>query len=180
MLAVRDRVFAGLFGLCASSLALAGCVSAPATVQHEANRAGSLPTSAEIEANFPRWSAALATRDSDVVAALFAPNAVLSPTVSNQIRKTPGEIRAYFVDFLKLQPRPVLHERTVIVLDSNTALEAGVRSFDLNHDGADAWVAARYSFVWENDGQTWKVMHLHSSALPEPIDQRPTPLMPAG
>jgi len=49
---------------------------------------------------FGDWNDALATGDPDVVTNMYADDAVLLPTVSNQVRHNPAEIRDYFVAFL--------------------------------------------------------------------------------
>lgn len=59
------------------------------------------PTETEIAALFDQWNAALATGNPETVAALYAADAVLEPTVSNNVRSTPQEIREYFVDFCR-------------------------------------------------------------------------------
>jgi uncharacterized protein (TIGR02246 family) len=59
---------------------------------------------AEVAKQFDRWNAALQTGDPKKVAALYAPDGVLLPTVSNQVRTTPEEIENYFTTFLQLKP----------------------------------------------------------------------------
>ncbi len=59
---------------------------------------------AMIEAQFDRFNAAWATKNADTVAALFAPDAVLLPTLSDEERTTPAGIRKYFVHFLEKSP----------------------------------------------------------------------------
>lgn len=159
------------------ALALAACAPPAATptatpAQTAAIAPPALPSEAEVAANFDRWKAALATKDPKTVTALFAPNAVLEPTVSNDIRETPAEVEAYFVDFLKLSPAPTLNERKITVLDENTAMDTGIWTFDLVRNGKPEFVTARYSFVWEKIGADWKIQLLHSSLLPEPIKAR--------
>ena len=51
------------------------------------------PSEDEIARNFDRWAAALASKDPATVTALFAPNAILEPTVSNEVRTTPARAR---------------------------------------------------------------------------------------
>lgn len=155
-------------------LALSAC--APQTAKEAPEVAtAALPTEAEITANFDAWKAALATKDPKVVTALFSPDAVLEPTVSNQIRDTPEEVEAYFVDFLKKSPTPTINERYVRILDENTAIDAGLWTFALTTDGKTSDVTARYSFVWEKKDDAWKIQLLHSSVLPEPIVAAPAP-----
>lgn len=158
----------------AATLALGACAHAQISAPPDA--AQSAPTHAQVRANFDLWKAALATKDPKVVAALFAPDAILEPTVSNQIRDTPSEVEDYFVDFLKLSPTPTINERYIRVLDENTAIDAGIWTFDLVRDGKTSWVTARYSFVWEKINGVWKIQLLHSSAAPEPLTSKPLPL----
>ena len=130
----------------------------------------------EVAANFEGWKAALATKDPRTLASLFAPNAILEPTLSNQVRHTPAGVEAYFVNFLKLSPKPTINERHIEILDENTAIDAGIWTFDLVQDGKPTWVTARYSFVWEKIDGAWRIQMLHSSVMPEPIEARPAPL----
>lgn len=153
--------------------ALAACAPQAKAPETEAAAAPALPSEAEITANFDRWKAALATNDPAAVTALFSADAVLEPTVSNQIRDTPEEVQAYFVDFLKKSPVPTINERYVRVLDDNTAIDAGLWTFALTSDGKTSNVTARYSFVWEKENDAWKIKLLHSSVLPEPVTPAP-------
>ena len=54
----------------------------------------------EIKALFDEWNTALQTGDPKKVAALYENNAILLPTVSNQVRHNHPEIEDYFVHFL--------------------------------------------------------------------------------
>jgi uncharacterized protein (TIGR02246 family) len=128
----------------------------------------------EIAANFEAWKSALASKNPKHVAALFAPNAILQPTVSNDIRETPEAVESYFVDFLKLSPLPKINERHIRVLDDNTVIDSGIWTFDLVKDSKPTQVTARYCFVWEKTNGEWKIQLLHSSAMPEPMQQPPS------
>lgn len=174
------KTIALLISTGAAVLALTACTQtappSPPEKSQPVTDAVAAPNAGEAHANFERWKAALATKDPKQVAALFAANAVLEPTVSNEIRNTPAEIEAYFVDFLKLSPTPTINERHVVAIDENTLLDAGIWTFDLIRNGKLEWVAARYSFVWEKADDQWKIQLLHSSVLPEPVTTRPAPL----
>jgi uncharacterized protein (TIGR02246 family) len=148
----------------------AALASAQATTSNSAE--------AEVSANFEAWKNALASKNPKKVAALFAPDAILQPTVSNEIRNTPEEVESYFVDFLKLSPSPTINERHIRALDENTAIDSGVWTFDLVREGKSSWVTARYCFVWEKKDGEWKIQLLHSSAMPEPVKNRPAALAP--
>ena len=53
-------------------------------------------TKDDVIALFEEWNGALATLDPDTVTAMYAADAVLLPTVSNQVRHNHAEIRDYF------------------------------------------------------------------------------------
>lgn len=123
----------------------------------------------EIAALFDRWNAALATGDPAAVAGLYAPDGILEPTVSNQVRATPAAIQDYFTEFLKLKPQGVINYREIRVLDEDSALDAGVYTFSLTKDGQPTQVQARYTYVYEKIDGEWKIMNHHSSAMPEVV-----------
>ena len=58
----------------------------------------------EIAGLFDRWNSALQTGNVQSVVDLYAPGAVLQPTVSNQVRTTPDQIKDYFDHFMALKP----------------------------------------------------------------------------
>ena len=122
----------------------------------------------EIAALFDRWNASLATLDPDKMAALYAPDAVLLPTVSNKPRTNHEEIRDYFVHFLEKKPQGKIDFR-IIKIGCNIASDTGLYTFTL-HDtkGKAQKVSARYSFVYEYPNGQWLIEHHHSSAMPEP------------
>lgn len=122
----------------------------------------------EIAGLFDRWNNALKTGDAQSVTALYAPNAVLQPTVSNQVRSTPAEIKDYFDHFLPMKPVGQINYREIRQLGSNVAMDSGVYTFTLTEPtGKTKHVQARYTFVYEQiDGQ-WKILNHHSSAMPE-------------
>lgn len=128
------------------------------------------PTSAqerEIAGLFDRWNAALRTGNPRTVAALYAPDGVLLPTVSNEVRVGPQAIERYFVDFLKMRPQGTINYREIRMLDDDTALDTGVYTFALAPDGAGKSVQARYTYLYERIGGEWKIVNHHSSAMPE-------------
>ena len=119
----------------------------------------------EVKALFDRWNDSLKTHDPEVVAANYAPDAVLLPTVSNKPRTNHDEIKAYFVDFLKKDPQGTIDTRT-IKIGCNIAQDVGTYTFSLK---GGKKVAARYTYVYEYVGDKWLIAHHHSSAMPEVI-----------
>ncbi|WP_295470279.1 SgcJ/EcaC family oxidoreductase [uncultured Pseudomonas sp.] len=157
-------------------LALTLAVAAPlVTAAPEApyvyRTVASLPSDAkqrEIASLFERWNAALQTGDAAAVTQLYAADAVLQPTVSNQVRATPAQITDYFQHFLALKPVGRINYREIRQLGPDAAMDSGVYTFTLTDaDGKTRDVQARYTFLYEKvDGQ-WKILNHHSSAMPE-------------
>jgi uncharacterized protein (TIGR02246 family) len=122
----------------------------------------------EIAGLFDRWNSALQTGNVKSVVDLYAPGAVLQPTVSNQVRTTPEQITDYFDHFLMLKPVGQINYREIRQLGSNVAMDSGVYTFTLTEsDGKVRQVQARYTFVYEQVGGQWKILNHHSSAMPE-------------
>jgi uncharacterized protein (TIGR02246 family) len=139
---------------------------APAVVAPVARPA---PTEREIAVLFDLWNAALQTGSPELVASLYAPDAVLLPTVSNRVRTTRAEITDYFQHFLALQPRGHLNQSFIRILSPDMALNAGVYTFDVIRDGRPAQVTARYDFLYKRVNGRWLIADHHSSQMPEPI-----------
>lgn len=123
----------------------------------------------EIAGLFERWNGALQTGNAQAVVDLYASDAVLQPTVSNQVRTTPAQIKDYFEHFLALKPVGQINYREIRQLGRNVAMDSGVYTFTLTGaDGRSRQVQARYTFVYEQEGGQWKILNHHSSAMPEP------------
>jgi uncharacterized protein (TIGR02246 family) len=119
---------------------------------------------ADVLGLFDQWNTALSTLNPDTVTALYADNAVLLPTVSNQVRHNHEEIRDYFVGFLKKSPQGVVDEFNVNILSDTHATNSGVYTFTFG-DGSK--VSARFSYLYVASNDGWKILQHHSSAMPE-------------
>jgi len=137
-------------------------------VRHTAASAGTqIPTQRQIAALFDRWNATLATGDAHRVTDLYAPNAVLLPTVSARIRTNPAAIADYFEHFLESKPVARIQQRFINVLGPTSAVDTGLYQFTLtNKDGRKTIVNARYTFVYELIAGRWLITNHHSSTLP--------------
>ncbi|MGY6548116.1 MAG: SgcJ/EcaC family oxidoreductase [Roseinatronobacter sp.] len=121
----------------------------------------------EIANLFNTWNAALQSGDAAQVAALYAPDAILLPTLSKEVRQSPDAIEDYFEHFLKLQPRGAIISQNVSVYDP-IAINSGVYTFDTVIDGVIHHMLARFTFVYRktaDDG--WEIIEHHSSMMPE-------------
>lgn len=146
------------------ALGTVGTVAATAGPRHEAR-----PSKAQIAHLFDNWNRALQTRDSEKVAALYAKDAVLLPTVSNEVRANRVEIVDYFDHFLQNKPVGKKVRTIVDVLDSNSAIDTGVYEFTLTDKatGKKSVVKARYTYAYEKIGGKWLIVNHHSSKMPE-------------
>jgi uncharacterized protein (TIGR02246 family) len=125
------------------------------------------PAVKEIAALFHEWDAALATADPHRVADRYAPDAVLLPTLSNEVRTDRAGIVDYFTRFLECRPRGAILRSHVRVLRSTEAVDSGTYRFTLMKDGVIDHVDARFTFVYEKIDGTWLIVNHHSSAMPE-------------
>jgi uncharacterized protein (TIGR02246 family) len=115
---------------------------------------------------FNKWNDALKTGNPKTVAALYADDAVLLPTVSNLARTNLAEIEDYFSHFLEKKPVGKIVQRNV-KKGCNKLTDAGIYSFSLTDKTGTKDVPARYTFVYEFRNNGWKIVHHHSSVMPE-------------
>ncbi|UVJ45844.1 SgcJ/EcaC family oxidoreductase [Pseudomonas sp. LS1212] len=117
----------------------------------------------QVVALFERWNDTLKTGDAKQVAALYATDALLLPTVSKTPRLTFDEKVDYFQHFLKDRPVGSL-DTSHVQIDCNSAHHAGLYTFRFAASGKE--VKARYSFAYRWDGTQWLITSHHSSLLP--------------
>lgn len=116
-----------------------------------------------IAALFEEWNTALQTGEPKNVTALYESNAILLPTISNQVRHNHEEIEDYFIHFLAKGPKGVINESNIRTF-GNIAINSGIYTFTFS-DGDS--VQARFTYVYRWNGQRWLIVEHHSSALPE-------------
>jgi len=117
----------------------------------------------DITALFDEWNNALQTGDPEQVAALYATNAILLPTMSNLVRHNHEEIKDYFVHFLQKGPVGVIDESNVRTF-GQIAINSGIYTFSFKDKTS---VQARFTFVYRRDGERWLIVEHHSSRMPE-------------
>lgn len=151
----------------AAALALGAGACSTDTAQSPAAPTATAPTKQDIANQFGVWNSALATGNANKVADLYAPDAVLLPTVSNKVRTDRAGIVDYFEHFLAGKPSGQIEQEVIDILDHNTAVNTGVYRFTLTQNGTQQQVQARYTFVYEYQGGKWLIVNHHSSAMPE-------------
>jgi uncharacterized protein (TIGR02246 family) len=152
---------------CPTSQASPGLPQQPPALTQPLAPPPALPNQDQIAALFDQWNAALATGDPNKVADLYAPDAVLLPTLSNQIRTNRAEIVDYFTHFLESKPQGRIDRAVITVIDPQTAINTGIYTFELIKDGQLQDVQARYTFVYEKQNGNWLIVNHHSSKMPE-------------
>ncbi|MFJ2992456.1 SgcJ/EcaC family oxidoreductase [Pandoraea sp. NPDC087047] len=117
----------------------------------------------EIASLFDRWNTALASGDPAKVDANYAPDAVLLPTLSDEVRTTSKAREDYFTHFLEHKPTGKIDFRE-IKIGCNTAIDTGNYTFTFD-DGSK--VAARYTFTYSWHHGKWLITTHHSSQMPK-------------
>ena len=143
--------------------ALLGLTACATTTAQGAAR----PSSQEIAGLFDQWNTAL-KGDAQGVADLYAEDAVLLPTLSDDVRSNREEIKEYFVeDFLPKKPSGTITESHVRIIDEDTATHSGNYTFTvIDKKGAQTKVPARFTYVYEKIGGKWLITEHHSSVAP--------------
>lgn len=117
----------------------------------------------EILALFDQWNSALQTKNTKEIVKLYAHNAVLLPTISNDVCHNHQEMEAYFSNFLTQEPNGKIDEANITIFN-DIAMNSGIYTFSFK-DGNT--IQARFTFVYLWDGLCWKIIKHHSSQMPE-------------
>ncbi|MFC5050944.1 SgcJ/EcaC family oxidoreductase [Rubritalea spongiae] len=115
-----------------------------------------------ISSLFDKWNQAIQTGDPKVVTQLYEYNAILIPTILNNVRHNHEEIEDYFVTFLALSPVGKIDETNIRTF-GDIAINSGVYTFTLKDEQS---VTARFTYVYRWNGQDWKIVEHHSSQFP--------------
>ncbi len=117
----------------------------------------------KISSLFNKWNNSLLTEDPKEVIKLYTKDAILLPTLSNQVRHNHEEIEDYFVKFLSKSTQGKIDEANIRIND-NIAINSGMYTFSFS----DASTAqARFTFVYKLVNNEWLIIEHHSSHLPE-------------
>ncbi|MGR4878030.1 SgcJ/EcaC family oxidoreductase [Streptomyces sp. LARHCF249] len=154
--------------LVAAAAAAAATVTVGVSAATPEKAAPAKPSKQQIAALFDTWNTALQTGDAEKVADLYAPDAVLLPTLSPEIRTDRAGIVDYMEHFLENKPRGVKVETVINVLDGDSAIDTGLYDFHVTdpETGEKKTVKARYTYEYEKRNGQWKIVNHHSSALP--------------
>ena len=111
------------------------------------------------------WKNALASGSAEKVADLYAPDAVLLPFNTNDIRTGRPDLVDYYERFLLNYPVARVEQQRVDIPDTHTATDTGVLSFVLHQEGKEPVVRARYTVMYAKAGDKWLIINHHLSQL---------------
>lgn len=140
-------------------LAIAACTTTGPTAQ---------PDSAEREilAATDFWRAAYDSRDPARITATYGKDAVFWGTTMKSVATTPEAIAEYFRDAAgRPSARVVFTEQHVRVFGI-VAFNSGSYTFKDSRDGKEITNPSRFSMVFHRQGDTWVLVHHHSSRAP--------------
>lgn len=118
-----------------------------------------------------RWAETIGTRDVDAVLALYAPDAILVPTMSDDVRGREDDRRAYFESFLASERIRcgITVQKKRVSRKLGTVVIGGLYTFTMLKDGRDEVVPARFLFTFEEIGGRWLITGHHSSKAIEAV-----------
>lgn len=118
-----------------------------------------------------QWMQAVNRGDVKTLLGLYDSQAVLIPTFSNRILKTPEQLREYFEKLGSREELSIaLHEKTLIVqeLPSEISLLSGIYNWRFAVDGELLNFEARFGYVIDL-ARPNPIVHHHSSQIPRTL-----------
>jgi len=116
----------------------------------------------ETLALFNKWNLAIQSGNIKTVSSLYARDAILLPTLSNQVRTNHKEYESYFSDFLANSPRAQLEQSNIRTFTDIT-IHSGIYHFTF---ADQSQVKARFTFVYHKIDNQWLIVEHHSSSMP--------------
>lgn len=135
------------------------------------------PTAEEARAILATIDEALGSNDPIKMAAIYAPDAVVLSTTTNDVIKTGAGVLADVTEISKLQPTIVPNASEVQVLDADTIVTTSVLTFDFKKNNRATWQVFRVTQVVQKqaDGK-WLVVNEHFAPAPKAVSARLAPL----
>jgi len=120
----------------------------------------------EVQSLFQEWNRALQSKETEQVLKLYAPDAILLPTLSPRVRHNHDEIGDYFDFFLALSPTSEIQQESIRIYN-DIATNSGIYVFTVFEDGKTFEIPVRFTFVYKKLNDKWLIVEHHSSALPK-------------
>ena len=113
------------------------------------------------------WINLVSVQDMDGVVNLYAEDGLLLGTFSNDIRVGKEQIRSYFDFFLAKKPKASVVKSKMHIIDDKSFTVNGFYDFEVDSNNGDRELAhARFTFVFQKQGQDFKILSHHSSVMP--------------
>ena len=116
----------------------------------------------EAKNHLESWIQSVSEQNLKSTLSLYSDNAILLGTFASKEYIGSVEIKKYFIDFFKKQPKASFISMYCNEMTNNSCVFNGYYSFKVI-DGSE--VIARYTFVLQNIG-VWKIIAHHSSVQP--------------
>lgn len=111
------------------------------------------------------WLDTVCSHDPLAITNLYLSDGVLLGTVAKTIKYGHSQIRSYFDMFVEKQPCGVITSMSSADYHGVSVVN-GNYVFELNEDGIQIQVPARFTFVLKQVGNEWRIDTHHSSAQP--------------
>ncbi len=113
------------------------------------------------------WIDLVSKQDIEGVVNLYASDGVLLGTFSDEIRIGRDKIREYFKFFLAKNPKASVVESKTHTTSDNSLTVSGFYDFEVDTNiGGRELAHARFTFVFQKQGQDFKILSHHSSVMP--------------
>ena len=120
-----------------------------------------------MENAFKIWMELVSSQDIDGVVDLYAEDGLLLGTFSDEIRIGKDKIREYFEFFLAKIPKASVVKSKMHVINDNNFTVNGFYDFEVDSNNGERELAhARFTFVFQKQGQDFKILSHHSSVMP--------------
>lgn len=131
------------------------------------------PTAEEARAILAPIDEALNSNDPIKMAAVYAPDAVILSTSTNDVIKTGAGVLADVTEVSKLQATIVPNASELQVLDADTIVTTSVLTFDFKKNNRATWQVFRVTQVVQKqaDGK-WLIVNEHFAPAPKPVAAR--------
>ena len=115
------------------------------------------------------WFNQLEQRDLDQLVSLYSATQLsFHPTFWNEHIRDCRRARHYFVDFLARRPKVHSFQGDLFSLGDHAFLYTGTMTLSFANAELESEkpITARFSFVWENEGDNhWRIRHHHNSVV---------------
>ena len=114
-----------------------------------------------------KWIDLVSQQKTDEVVGLYAEDGLLLGTFSDEIRVGEVKIREYFEYFLAKNPNASVIDSKTHVVDENNFSVNGFYDFEVDGSNGQRELAhARFTFVFQKQNGTFKILSHHSSVMP--------------